>query len=149
GRLVQEKQRLETEFKRLETLQKQHADLREKAKALLEQVQSAHRAISAQRSAFLQATLQGNPFVRIELIPYSRDAQGIDRSLREVLGAADGKYVDDLYQEREDAAPTGLVADVLGAVGRGRQPGAGDAAAFEQSLRAQKIRLAQACRGHA
>jgi hypothetical protein len=68
---------------------------------LLEQVQFARRAISAQRSEFLQATLQGNPFVRIELIPYSRDAQGIERSLRELLGAADGKYVDDLYQEQE------------------------------------------------
>lgn len=32
GHLVQEKQRLETELKRLETLQKQHADLREKPK---------------------------------------------------------------------------------------------------------------------
>ena len=96
GRLVQEKQRLEIELKKLEALQKQHTELREKAKSLLEQVQSARRAISAQRSAFLQATLQGNPFVRIELIPYSRDAQGIERSLREVLGAAEGKYVDDL-----------------------------------------------------
>lgn len=149
GRLVQEKQRLETELKRLETLQKQHADLREKAKALLEQVQSARRAISAQRSAFLQATLQGNPFVRIELIPYSRDAQGIERSLREVLGAADGKYVDDLYQEQDGASPKGLMADLLGTVDLVEQPGVWNTAAFEQALLAQKKRLSQACRGHA
>ncbi|OZI44055.1 TrlF family AAA-like ATPase [Bordetella genomosp. 4] len=149
GRLVQEKQRLETELKRLETLQKQHADLREKAKALLEQVQSARRAISTQRSAFLQETLQSNPFVRIELIPYSRDAQGIERSLREVLGAADGKYVDDLYQEQDGAPPKGLVADLLVAVDLVEQPGTWDATAFEQALLAQKRRLVQACRGTA
>lgn len=148
GRLVQEKQRLETELKKLEALQKQHTELREKAKSLLEQVQSARRAISAQRSAFLQETLQGNPFVRIELIPYSRDAQGIERSLREVLGAAEGKYVDDLYQEQEGASPKGLVADLLGTVDL-VQPGASDTAAFEQALLAQKKRLIQACRGNA
>lgn len=149
GRLVQDNQRLETELKRLETLQKQHSDLREKAKALLDQVQSARRAISAQRTAFLQATLQGNLFVRIELIPYSRDAQGIERSLREVLGAADGRYVDDLYQEQEGAPPKGLVADLLGMADLVEQPGAWDTAAFEQALLRQKKRLSQACRGHA
>lgn len=148
GRLVQEKQRLETELKKLEALQKQHTELREKAKSLLEQVQSARRAISAQRSAFLQETLQGNPFVRIELIPYSRDARSIERSLREVLGAAEGKYVDDLYQEQEGASPKGLVADLLGTVDL-VQPGASDTAAFEQALLAQKKRLIQACRGNA
>lgn len=149
GRLVQEKQRLETELKKLEALQKQHTELREKAKALLEQVQSARRAISAQRSAFLQATLQGNAFVRIELIPYGRDAQAIERSLRELLGAADGKYVDDLYQEQEGGSPKGLVADLLGTVGLFEQSGAWDTAAFEQALLTQKKRLSQACRGQA
>lgn len=149
GRLVQEKQRLEIELKKLEALQKQHTELREKAQSLLEQVQSARRAISAQRSAFLQETLQGNPFVRIELIPYSRDAQGIERSLREVLGAAEGKYVDDLYQEQEGASPKGLVADLLGTVDLVEQPGVWDTAAFEQALLAQKRRLVKACRGNA
>lgn len=148
-RLVQDKQRFETELKRLESLQKQYSDLKEKATALLDQVRSARRAISAQRTAFLQATLQGNPFVRIELIPYSRDALGIERSLREVLGAADGKYVDDLYQEQEGASPKGLVADLLGMADLIDQPGAWDTAAFEQALARQKKRLSQACRGHA
>lgn len=149
GRLVQENQRLEAELKRLETLQKQHADLREKASALLDQVQSARRAIGVQRGTFLRTTLQGNPFVRIELIPYSRDAQGIERSLRELLGAADGKYVDDLYQEQEGVLPRGLVADLLGTFILGEQPSTSDTAAFEQALGAQKSRLLQACRGQA
>ncbi len=149
GRLVQEKQRLETELKKLEALQKQHTELRERANSLLEQVQSTRRAISAQRSAFLQHTLQGNPFVQIELIPYSRDALGIERSLREVLGAADGKYVDDLYQEQAGESSKGLVADLLGSVALFEQSGAWDTASFERALRAQKERLSQACSGSA
>lgn len=148
GRLVQEKQRLEIELKRLEPLQRQHADLREKAKAQLKQVQSARRAISEQRVEFLRETLQGNPFVQIELIPYGRDARGIERSLREVLGAADGKYIDDLYQEQDEASSKGLVADLLGTLDLIEQPGQWETAAFERSLVDQKRRLVQACRGN-
>lgn len=149
GRLVQEKQRLETELKRLDALQKQLADLRGQAKAQFEQVQLARQSISMQRATFLQETLQDNLFVRIELIPYSRDAQSIERSLREVLGAADGKYVDDLYQEQEGEAPKGLVAELLGVVDLVEQPGQWDTSAIQQELLTQKRRLVQACRGNA
>lgn len=149
GRLVQEKQRLETELKRLEALQKQLADLREKAMSQLEQAQTVRRTISTQRNAFLQATLRDNPFVRIELIPYSRDIQGIERSLREVLGVADGKYADDLYQDQDGSAPKGLIADLMVAVDLVEKPGEWDTPNFEQSLMAQKKRLSQACRGKA
>ncbi|EMM3098266.1 MULTISPECIES: TrlF family AAA-like ATPase [Pseudomonas] len=149
GRLVQEKQRLETELKRLEALQKQHVDLREKAMQQLERVQSARRTISAQRNTFLQDTLRDNPFVRIELIPYSRDVRSIERSLREVLGAADGKYADDLYQEQDGSSPKGLIADLMAAADLVEKPGEWDTPNFEQSLMAQKKRLSQACRGKA
>lgn len=149
GRLVQEKQRLETELKRLEVLQKQHADLREKAMSQLEQLQSARRAISSQRIAFLQTTLHDNPFVRIELIPYSRDVQGIERSLREVLGASESKYSDDLYQEQDGSPPKGLISDLMLAADLVEKRGEWDTSSFEQSLMTQKKRLAQACRGKA
>lgn len=149
GRLVQEKQRLETELKRLEGLQKQYADLREKAMSQLEQVQSARRAISAQRIAFLRATLRDNSFVRIELIPYSRDTQGIERSLREVLGLSDGKYADDLFQEQDGSPPKGLIAELMIAVDLIEKPSEWDTPSFEQSLMVQKKRLSQACRGKA
>lgn len=149
GRLVQEKQRLEAELNNREALQKQQTALREKAEALLEQVQSARRAISVQRSVFLQEALQGNPFVRIELIPYSRDPYAMERSLRELLGAADGKYVDDLYQEPEGASRKGLLADLLDTVALFEQPGEWDTEGFEQALLTRKKRLQQAALGQA
>ncbi|MBC7201407.1 chromosome segregation protein SMC [Stutzerimonas balearica] len=150
GRLVQEKQRLEIELKKLEALQKQHTELREKAKSLLEQVQSARRAISAQRSAFLQATLQGNPFVRIELIPYSRDAQGIERSLREVLGAVDERFKADIYQEpQEEGLARGVVADLmlLSELSLNTLPSSQDIEAYENSIETLKKRLVEAAVG--
>ncbi len=150
GRLVQEKQRQEIELKKLEALQKQHTELREKAKSLLEQVQSARRAISAQRSAFLQGTLQGNPFVRIELIPYSRDAQGIERSLREVLGAVDERFKADIYQEpQEEGLARGVVADLmlLSELSLNTLPSSQDIEAYENSIETLKKRLVEAAVG--
>lgn len=150
GRLVQEKQRLEAELKKLEALQKQHTELREKAKSLQEQVQSTRRAISAQRSLFLQATLQGNPFVRIELIPYSRDAQGIERSLRELLGAVDDRFKADIYQEpQEEGLARGVVAELLllSDLSLNVPPTSHDTETFERSIDTLKDRLTGAARG--
>lgn len=145
GRLVQEKQRIETEVKRLKALQKQHDSLKDRALSQLEQVQAARQAISCCRMAFLQSTLHDNLYVRMELIPYSRDTLGIDRSLREVLGAAEGRYTDDLYQETQDGTPErGLVSDLM----KVDEPGAWNTAAFEKALKLQKRRLVNACRGN-
>lgn len=147
GRLVQEKQRIEAELVRLEAVQKLHTQLREKALLLLEKVQDCRRYISAQRNAFLESTLQGNPFVRIELIPYSRDAHSIERSMREMLGAAEGKYVDDLYQAQSSASPKGLIADLMSSVNLSKRSEGWDSLEFELALQGQKKRLLQACRG--
>jgi hypothetical protein len=137
---------LEAELKKLEALQKQQTELREgQVVAGTGAIRPPRHQRPAQRISAGNAARQS--FVRIELIPYSRDAQGIERSLREVLGAA-GKYVDDLYQEQE-GHPKGLVADLLGTVDLVEQPGVWDTAAFEQALLTQKKRLSQACRGQA
>ncbi|MDC7701685.1 TrlF family AAA-like ATPase [Vogesella indigofera] len=149
GHLVQEKQRLETEIKRMDALQKQCDVLKEKALAQLEEVKVARRAISARRVTFLQSTLEDNPYVRIALIPYSRDARAIERSLRDLLGATEGKYTDDLYQEGQDDAPAkGIVADLIEAAELTEQSGEWDTLSFEASIQALKIRLGKACKGN-
>ncbi|HDS1747607.1 MULTISPECIES: TrlF family AAA-like ATPase [Pseudomonas] len=142
GRLVQEAQRLDTELRNLNTLKSQHAELRNTAMLQLEQIQVARRAISHRRSEFLQATLHDNLYVRIELVPYSRDTQGIERSLREALGVGESKYADDLYQEQEGSTPKGLIADLMLAAEL-----LGDTPSFEESLKTLRARLSQACRG--
>lgn len=147
GRLVQEKQRLEAELKRLDLLNKQFTELREKTKNLFENVQIARRQISHARTEFLEKTLQDNPFVKIKLIPYSRDIQGIERSFRDVLGVADGKYSDDIYQEQETAEAKGLLADMLASVKNLDKPDLWNNQGFEDAILKQKKRLVNACRG--
>lgn len=149
GRLVQEKQRLETEGKRLDALQKQRDALNGKAWQQLDAVRATRKAISASRSAFLRSTLRDNAYVRMELIPYSCDPRGIERSLRDVLGAAEGKYSDDLYLEAQDddIPAKGLVADLIGVADLVEKPGEPVTSAFEESIQAQKKRLTNACRG--
>lgn len=149
GRLVQEKQRLDTEIKRLDALQKQRDSLKDKATAQREEVRAARHAISARRVQFLQPTLEGNLYVRMALIPYGRDARAIERSLRDLLGAAEGKYTDDLYLEaQDDAQAKGVVADLLVASELTEKDGEWDTPAFESAIQSLKKRLALACKGN-
>lgn len=148
GRLVQEKQRLENEIKRLDALQKNRDVMREKAQAQLEQLKSARKAISTSRENFLRITLEDNLYVRMALVPYSRDARAVERSLRDVLGAAEGKYTDDLYLEAQDSSPAkGLIADLIATAELFEVPGKWDNQAFELSIQEVKKRLVKACRG--
>ena len=122
-------------------MQKQHTELREKVKSLLERVQSARRAISAQRDAFLRATLQGNPFVRGELIPATvgNACMVLSAPLRRRAGAAEGKYVDDLSKSQR-SIPKGLVKSTIcwARLELVEQSGIWDTVAFEQALLAQR-----------
>lgn len=149
GRLVQEKQRLDTEIKRLDALQKQRDSLKDKARAQLEEVRAARRAISACRVQFLQPTLEGNPYVRMALIPYGRDGRAIERSLRDLLGAAEDKYKDDLYLEaQDDAQAKGVVAELLLASELTERDGEWDTPSFESAIQALKKRIVLACKGN-
>lgn len=147
GRLVQEKQRLETDAKRLDALQKQFDELKQQAKIQLEQVWQTRRAVSHARALFLQKTLADNHFVRIRLIPYGRDAKTTERSLRDALGTPD-KYNDDIYVEAEnDALASGLIADLLLAVKLIEKPDEPDTHQFEKDIKRLQTRLEKACGG--
>lgn len=91
GRLVQERQRLDGETKRLESLQRQHDDLREQMQEQGRGVLAACRAVSRVRQDFLGQALLHNSFVRISLLPYGRGPAAVERSLRALLGVAKDK----------------------------------------------------------
>jgi energy-coupling factor transporter ATP-binding protein EcfA2 len=113
GKLVQERQRLETETARLDSLQKQHSQLLEQAQALQAQVLAARRALSEKRQAFLQQTLAQNNYVHIELAPYGRDARAIERDLREMLEVTDGRFAGDILVMENDLPAKGLIEEQL------------------------------------
>ena len=148
GRLVQEKQQLESEVKRLDALQKQRDALEERSQMQLEEVKTVRQAISTCRDDFLKRSLDGNDYVQMKLIPYSRDARAIERSLRDLLGAADGKFADEFYKEAQDGAPAkGLAADLMLLSRLTEKSGEWNTSAFETAIQELKQRLVQACRG--
>jgi energy-coupling factor transporter ATP-binding protein EcfA2 len=70
GRLVQEKQQLEIEIRRLDVLQGKYVDLQRLHESDLNRVWECRRKISKVRRDFLEKTLGDNPYVRIELQEY-------------------------------------------------------------------------------
>ncbi len=113
GRLVQEKQRLEKELKRIDELEKANNARHREAEAASDELRKARRALSAARQNFLLEKLSSNPFVKIEILPLGRDEKAIEDSLREMLGAHE-KYAEDIYVSGDGRRPSrGLVAEIL------------------------------------
>lgn len=135
GRLVQEKQRLETELKRLDALQKQHDTLKEKVMNQIAAVREARRSVSEHRIVFLNRTLADNPYVRMELLPFGGNASEIERSLRDLLGINDGRFARDIYREDGVIGPEGLVPKII------------ESANKEESIRWVQQQLVLACKG--
>lgn len=144
GYLVQERQRLESQSKQLDALQKQREGVDQQIAEQLQRVWTARRAVSEVRSSFLRDNLGRNPFVRIGLLPFGRDPRLIERTLREVLGAGD-KYGDDIYVvSQEGSPPRGVVADLLAGLPEDSETATSE---MEQRLRQTQQRLLRACWG--
>jgi DNA repair ATPase RecN len=139
GKLVQERQRLEGEIARLEALQKERDKLVAEATLQRQRVRQVRQALSKMRHDFLANTLAQNPYVRIELLPYGRDARMIERGLREVLGVTDDRFSEDILVVEDDGTRKGLIADLI------EEPSA--TAIIEQRLDAISERFGKACAG--
>lgn len=144
GQLVQERQRLENQWKELESLDEQRGRVLEQAKTQRKTVVAVRRALSEKREAFLGERLAGNEYVSISLKSYGQDAVAMEQSLRELLGAEGSKFEADILLEEDGQAARGMVASLIG-------PLPDDAAQakeeLERRIRQIKQRLARACRG--
>ena len=149
GRLEQERLRLHTEVKRLDALQVQFDGLKTQAKVQLETLRAARRKVSEVRRNFLQQSLAENCFVRMELIPYSHDAEAIGRSLRDLLRIDySERFKDDIYVEAQGDSPSkGIIADLLEKETRAESPDELGKSQFESRIRKLQKRLGDACRG--
>lgn len=144
GKLVQERQRLESETARLDSIEKQRAHLLGQAQAQQVKVLAARRALSEKRQAFLRQTLAQNAYVHIELVPYGRDARAIERDLRGMLDTSDERFADDILVIENELPARGLVEELLRAL-----PADVALATVESETRiaAAKQRLESACLG--
>ena len=144
GKLVQDRQRLEGELAKLDSLEKQRQQVEAQAQDALAKLGAARRRLSDKRSEFLQRTLANNPFVRIVLEPYGRDPRAIERSLREVLGAQDERFSDDILVVDALGPKSGAVAGLID-----KLPDDYEAARLEVEKRLQALRasLKEGCEG--
>ena len=113
GRLVQERQRLDSELERLESMRKERDRLVGQAQSRLREVLEARREVSRTRDCFLAEMLAQNTFVRIRSRTYGDDPRIIERSLREVLGVLDDRFQSDILIIEEERPKTGIVAEML------------------------------------
>ena len=114
GRLLQERQRIDSEVERLDSMKEDRDSLVRQTQSRLEGVLEARRAVSNARDAFLETALAQNRFVRIRSRTYGEDPRVIERSLREVLGVFDDRFSEDILVTDSENPPTkGSVADLL------------------------------------
>jgi ABC-type cobalamin/Fe3+-siderophores transport system ATPase subunit len=111
ARLVQEKQRLEGESKKMDLLQQERDRLAVECETLWLTLSNARKTISETRQTFLGQVLAQNDFVQIDLVPFGKDARTVERSLREMLDLMDERFVADILDMDGDTASSGLVAD--------------------------------------
>ncbi len=110
GQLVQERQDLEAQLKHLDQIKEERNTLEEAIAAQWQKVVEAREAITSARAEFVKKTLDGNAYVRIEVVPFGFDARVIERSLREVLEATDDRFENDILAMDAAGNPTGGLA---------------------------------------
>lgn len=121
GNLIQERQRLKDEIARLDSLQKERDKVSAESVTQRTDAREARRRLSEVREAFLAASLSGNPYVRIAIVRYGNEPRAIERALREIIGAIDDRFEDDILAVGDGNRSTGMVAELLGGLDEGAQ----------------------------
>ena len=145
SKLMQDKQQIDVELRRLESERQERQQLVDESTRQLEAAAQARREISNARTTFLASTLAHNEFVRINSQAYGNEPHAIERSLRRVLNIHDDRFQADILAENEGQEPHGIVADFLENL-----PDATDDRRIELESRIKKIkdRIGVACNGN-
>jgi len=110
AQLVQDRQHLEEQLKHLDRIKAERDTLEEDIAAQWKKIVEAREAITSARAEFVKRTLDGNPYVRIEVVPFGFDPRVIERSLRELLEATNDRFENDILALDEVGNPTGGLA---------------------------------------
>ena len=113
GKLVQDRQRLEGELARLDSLEKQRGQVVVQAENSLKDLAAARRRLSEKRDSFLRQALADNPYVRIALETYGRDHRAIERSFREVIDVQGDRFGDDILVYEDEQPEKGAIAALI------------------------------------
>jgi hypothetical protein len=112
GRLVQDRQQLEAEIRKLDQERQDRDRLQLDLERQWQQVLTARQAITRARSEFLREKLQNNTFVRMSVEPFGFDPRTIERSLREMLDVVDERFEMDILHLENGEATSGIAFDL-------------------------------------
>ena len=144
GRLVQERQRLEGELTRLQSVKEERDRLSTQLRIGLDDILKHRRAICDIRDSFLRSVLAQNDFVRIRNNPYGDEPRVIEQSLRNTLNVLDDRFQDDILTIDDDGSNAeGIVAELLAA---GDDPDV-RRSLIEKRIADLKSRIEDACNG--
>lgn len=113
SRLAQDRQRIDSDLKRLASIKQERDRLVKQSGSQLEQVFEARRAVSNARDNFLADTLAENDFVSIRNQIYGNDPLVIEQSLRQIINITDDRFQGDILVMEDGRASKGIVADML------------------------------------
>jgi ABC-type branched-subunit amino acid transport system ATPase component len=142
GKLVQDRQRVESELATLDAIEKQRASVGKQSATSFTNLKERRQKLSAARDAFLKSALADNTYVRINLEPYGRDVAATRRSFRDAIEVPDDRFEDDILTYSNDEPQSGIVATLLG-----KFPAGGGGDEFEKRLEKVKRQLSETCSG--
>jgi hypothetical protein len=120
GRLVQERQALESKLLRSEGQRQTASDIRKQAADSLERLADIRRDLTLRRSKFLTTVVGSNPHVRIEVIAYGSSKANVESQFREIIGRNAPTFQSDILTEDGNG---GLLGDLYrGYPGSTRSP---------------------------
>ncbi len=109
ARLTQDRQQLEAQRKTLQHMQGDREVLLRQIDTQRTLFDERRRAVTQAREAFVQQALDGNPHVRISVVPFGFEAKQLERELRELIDVTDDRFADDILK---DDASGGMAFDL-------------------------------------
>ncbi len=111
GELVQRRQNIEVRLRDLENRRKQVESVRREADLCLDTLLALRRRLTALRTRFIEDVLEGNTYVRIQVIPYGA-RETVESEIRALIQREDGRFERDIgATDREDGLLGGLYID--------------------------------------
>jgi ATPase subunit of ABC transporter with duplicated ATPase domains len=111
GRLVQERQALESKLARSEGQRQTASDIRKQTADSLERLAEIRRDLTRRRSNFLTTVVGNNPHVRIEVIAYGSSKANVESQFREIIGKIAPTFQSDILTEDGNG---GLLGELYG-----------------------------------
>jgi energy-coupling factor transporter ATP-binding protein EcfA2 len=116
GELVQRRQMLEARLKEFESRKKQLDSIQKEAQHSLTRLLEMRRCLTSRRKAFLTRVLEGNPYVRIEVVSYDA-RETVEEAFRRLVQRDSGGFEKDIGKvDNGEGLLGGLYSETPGAV---------------------------------